>query len=126
MDVCVLFIILCVQAKPLRDHLVAQESFITKLQCLHKTIYRRTHLKFKNMTSINSCASTPVNTSCLNSTVVITPATSVTGTSVPKKGNASVAFTMEPDWSLSKKALIEFPDQLTALEYLLNTLGIFF
>ena len=43
--------------------------------------------------------------------------------SLPKKGNVGVLFTMSPEWSLSKKSLIELPDQLSALEFLLNTLG---
>jgi len=123
MDVCVLFI-LCVQAAPLRDHLVAQESFITKLLGLHKIIARRTQLKLKNLANGNPSAAL-LNVTCLNTSSVATAtATNVSGCiSVIKKGNASVAFTMQPDWSLSKKALIEFPDQLSALEYLLNTLG---
>lgn len=121
MDVCILFILMS-QSQPLAAHLTNQENFVKKLQALHTVLERRHILKLKSAgsSSISSSASTTNNSSATQNMGSNTPVLF----SIPKKGNVSVKFTMSPDWSLSKKSFIELPDQLSALEYVLNTLGI--
>lgn len=134
MDVCVLFILLA-QNEPLAAHLLNQETFVKKLQSLHTVLERRVIFKKKslNYTSVTLSGNANLNTSS------IMPSTSGSSSSnvgnhgntpnllaIPnKKGIVSVSFSMTPDWSLQqKKTIIELPDQLSALEYLLNTLNI--
>lgn len=121
MDVCVLFILL-VQSKPLSDHLNNQDCFVKKLQSLHTILERRHMIKMKGNVSGASQSANLAATATMNST--LSGGTSSLY-SLPKKGNAGVLFTMSPEWSLSKKSMIELPDQLTALEFLLNSLGKF-
>lgn len=113
-DVCILFIH-CAQFPPLASHLLAQESFVKKLQGLYTIISRRNQFKLKNL---NTTPSISAPSTSLNTT--ITPAANLP--TITKK--SIVKFSILPDWSLCKKTFIEFPDQLTALEYLLNTLSI--
>lgn len=117
MDVCVLFILL-VQSKPLSDHLNNQECFIKKLQSLHTILERRHLIKMKG----SNTAIAQAQIASMNSTMSGTPSLY----SIPKKGQIGVLFTMSPEWSLKQKSMIELPDQLTALEFLLNSLGINF
>lgn len=122
MDVCVLFILL-VQSKPLSDHLNNQDCFVKKLQSLHTILERRHMIKMKGNVSGASQSANLAATATMNSTLSGVCSSSLY--SLPKKGNAGVLFTMSPEWSLSKKSMIELPDQLTALEFLLNSLGKF-
>lgn len=124
MDVCILFILLS-QSPLLSAHLTNQESFVKKLLSLHALLERRAIFKLKNASS-SMGISGPTTSCSLNCSVISQASTTSSVMTIPKKGVVSASFTFSPEWSLIKKVIINLPDQLSALEYLLNTLGIKF
>lgn len=124
MDVCILFILLA-QSPLLSAHLTNQESFVKKLLSLHALLERRAIFKLKNASSTMGISG-PTTSSSLNCSIISQASTTSSVMTMPKKGVISASFTFSPEWSLIKKVVINLPDQLSALEYLLNTLKIKF
>ena len=104
MEVCVLFILLA-QFRSLSEHLLCNENFIKKLQTIYSTFERKASLKIGLTVSKSQLNST------LNKSYATNLCTSSTASYLSKKP-ASVAFTISPEWSLSKKQSIELIEPL--------------
>jgi abnormal spindle-like microcephaly-associated protein len=114
MHVCVLLIILASNEKKLENFRVCllQQLNLKKLLQLYSTLERRLNLKLKNKQRSVLTTNQDILNESVNST-----------TSSNSIGSTIQIFTLEPEWSLSKKSLIQLNDSHSALHYLLvNTL----
>ena len=114
MNVCILLIILASNQKlqVLREAIL-QQFYLKKLLQLYTTMERRFNFRSRNQRP----ASVSSNQDLLNESI---------NSSILMANNLIQEFTLEPDWSLSKKlCTIQLPDPLFALQYLLvNTLNV--
>ena len=114
MHVCVLLIILASNEKleGLRACLLQQVN-LKKLLLLYSTLERRSNLKLKNkrISSVLPSSTQDVLNDSVSSTSSIS--------SISTANCLIQKFSLEPDWSLSKKSFIQLNDPQSALYYLL-------
>ncbi len=124
MNVCILFILLA-QNGHNRTYLNAQESFVLKLLSIYKTLKNRSelHAKKKQDKQLTSTI-TATREQLLNTTASASSASLNSFDSNRSKICTTISFTIGPDWSLTKKEVIELNNSLHALEYFLNLLDI--
>lgn len=129
MDACILFILLA-QCEPLKEWLISQDHLIKKLLQIHSTLERKTILKIKHSTqktnflSANSVSAQQSLNTTISSSSSTQSALTKACTLTSNKKSLVVMFTMQPDWSLSKKSTIELVDPIGALEFLLDCLKV--
>ena len=116
MNVCILFIILSQYELIVRFVIAHEQSFVKKLQHMYPVLERRTHLKLKKQQEKQAAATISSSKDQLMNSSYI-PATP--GNLETKKG-CSATFTFEPEWSLTKKASVEFTELFGAMEHLLS------
>jgi hypothetical protein len=128
LNVCVLLVILGSNEKlvVLRG-VVLQQFYLKKLMQLYTTLERRTNFRSKNqrlsimqpVTNTQDLLNDTANSSMSVATSSTCTATSTAGNAANGFNQANFMFTLEPDWSLSKKLYIQLTDPLGALHYLL-------
>jgi hypothetical protein len=124
MNVCIVFILLA-QDDHNRNYLKSQESFIAKLLSIFKTLERRSELNAKKKQDKQLISTiTATRDQLLNTTASASASITPFLENNKAKQATNVSFTFGPDWSLTKKAVIELNDSLHALEYFLNLLDI--
>jgi hypothetical protein len=124
MNVCIVFILLA-QDDHNRNYLKSQESFIAKLLSIYKTLERRSELNAKKKQDKQLISTiTATRDQLLNTTASASSSSNPFLENNKAKQSTTVSFTFGPDWSLTKKAVIELNDSLHALKYFLNLLSI--